>query len=214
MKQVIWVLVIGCLSAFGAMAEEMMDSKEAPKEIPEAESVTTNHSARIGGQTVRYTATAGLALQYNDEDEVIGQFGYTAYVKEGSMTSRSARSCSHTMVDRAPPRCGYTWAYWARAALPVDDTKVTGPAPYGAINNEYSILDVADLVMMDPVGTGYARPGGAGEGKDFWGVDQDIASVSQFIARYITDNGRWVSPKFVLGESYGGIRTGAWLTSC
>lgn len=208
MKQVIWVLVIGCLSAFGAMAEEMMDSKEAPKEIPEAESVTTNHSARIGGQTVRYTATAGLALQYNDEDEVIGQFGYTAYVKEG-VDDVSKRPIM--FAYNGGPGSASLWLHMGVLGprrVPVDDTKVTGPAPYGAINNEYSILDVADLVMMDPVGTGYARPGGAGEGKDFWGVDQDIASVSQFIARYITDNGRWVSPKFVLGESYGGIRTG------
>jgi carboxypeptidase C (cathepsin A) len=92
--------------------------------------------------------------------------------------------------------------------VPVVDTEVTGPAPFGAVNNEFSILDVADLVMMDPVGTGYAKPVGEGTGEDFWGVDQDIEASSQFIARFITDNDRWNSPKFVLGESYGGIRTG------
>jgi carboxypeptidase C (cathepsin A) len=92
--------------------------------------------------------------------------------------------------------------------IPVVDTEVTGPAPFGDVNNEYSILDVADLVMMDPVGTGYAIPEGEGSGEDFWGVDPDIAAASQFIARYVTDNNRWKSPKFVLGESYGGIRTG------
>lgn len=61
---------------------------------------------------------------------------------------------------------------------------------------------------MDPIGTGYARLVGEGTGEDFWGVDPDIDAASQFIARFITDNNRWNSPKFVLGESYGGIRTG------
>jgi len=62
-------------------------------------------------------------------------------------------------------------------------------------------------VMIDPVGTGFSRPVGKGEGKDFWGVDQDIQSVSNFIVRYLGDHGRWASPKFILGESYGGMRS-------
>ena len=70
------------------------------------------------------------------------------------------------------------------------------------------VLDVSDLVMMDPIGTGYAIPAGEGTGEDFWGVDPDINASSQFIARFITQHDRWNSPKFVLGESYGGIRTG------
>jgi len=62
--------------------------------------------------------------------------------------------------------------------------------------------------MIDPVGTGFSKPVGEGKGEDFWGVDQDIKSVSDFIAKYLTENARWASPKYVLGESYGGIRTG------
>jgi carboxypeptidase C (cathepsin A) len=62
--------------------------------------------------------------------------------------------------------------------------------------------------MIDPVGTGFAKPVGEGKGEDFWGVDQDIKSVSEFIVQYLTENGRWASPKYILGESYGGIRSG------
>jgi carboxypeptidase C (cathepsin A) len=62
--------------------------------------------------------------------------------------------------------------------------------------------------MVDPVGTGYSRPVGEAEGLDFWGVDNDIKSVSEFIVRYLTDSGRWSSPKYILGESYGGMRGG------
>jgi carboxypeptidase C (cathepsin A) len=61
--------------------------------------------------------------------------------------------------------------------------------------------------MIDPVGTGFSRAIGKGEGKDFWGVDQDVRSVSDFILRYLSQYGRWAAPKFILGESYGGMRT-------
>ena len=90
----------------------------------------------------------------------------------------------------------------------VEDLAVNGRGPFRRKPNAFSILDRTDLVMVDPVGTGYSRPLGEAEGGDFWGVDNDIKSVSDFIARYITDNRRWASPKYILGESYGGMRAG------
>ena len=155
-----------------------------------------------------YAATAGLALVYNDENEPIGQFGYTAYIKE-DVDDPANRPVM--FAYNGGPGSASIWLHMGVLGprrIPVVDTEVTGPAPFGAVNNEFSILDVTDLVMMDPVGTGYAVPVGKGSGEDFWGVDPDIAAASQFIARFITDNNRWNSPKFVLGESYGGIRTG------
>jgi carboxypeptidase C (cathepsin A) len=77
------------------------------------------------------------------------------------------------------------------------------------VPNEYTILDFADLVMIDPVGTGFSRAVGKGTGKDFWGVDQDARSVADFIVRSLNQSGRWSSPKYILGESYGGMRSGA-----
>jgi len=191
-----------------AIAQEDDAEEEAVKDEPKAESVTTQHSVRIDGNTIRYSATAGLALIRNDDDEPTGLFGYTAYIKDG-VDDSSKRPIM--FAYNGGPGSASIWLHMGVLGprrIPVVDTEVTGPAPFGAINNEYSILDVADLVMMDPVGTGYAKPAGKGSGEDFWGVDPDIDAASKFIARFITDNDRWNSPKFVLGESYGGIRTG------
>jgi hypothetical protein len=80
------------------------------------------------------------------------------------------------------------------------DTQFNTMGPFKRVNNDYSILDKADLVMIDPVGTGFSRPVGDAKGDDFWGVDDDIRSVSNFIARWVTEYGRWESPKFLLGE--------------
>ena len=88
----------------------------------------------------------------------------------------------------------------------VNDGGYAPPPPAQLVDNEYSILDATDIVMIDPVGTGFSKPLGDAKGSDFWGVDQDIKSVGSFIKRYVTDNGRWGSPKYVLGESYGGVR--------
>ena len=93
-----------------------------------------------------------------------------------------------------------------RAAL--EDLTSNTRGPFKLVDNEFSFLDRADLVLIDPVGTGFSRPVGKAEGKQFWGVDNDIRSVSDFIVRYLGEYKRWGSPKFILGESYGGIRTG------
>jgi len=208
MKAYAYWIILALFTAGAAVAQEEEAAAETKAEEPQAESNTTQHSVRIDGVTIRYSATAGLALIYNDDEKPIGTFGYTAYIKNG--VDDPARRPIMFAYNGGPGSASI-WLHMGVLGprrVPVVDTKVTGPAPFGAVNNEFSILDVADLVMMDPVGTGYARPVGEGTGEDFWGVDPDIAAASQFIARFITDNDRWNSPKFVLGESYGGIRTG------
>jgi len=208
MKQNFYATILMLSLSSVAFAQESDVAEEPDKDEPTAESVTTQHSVRIDGNTIRYTATAGLALINDDEEEPIGQFGYTTYIREG-VDDASKRPIM--FAYNGGPGSASIWLHMGVLGprrIPVVDTEVTGPAPFGAVNNEFSILDVADLVMMDPVGTGYARPVGEGTGEDFWGVDPDIDAASQFIARFLTDNNRWNSPKFVLGESYGGIRTG------
>ena len=83
----------------------------------------------------------------------------------------------------------------------VNDPSLNGPAPYKLEDNNFSILDVSDIVMIDPVGTGISRAVGKSKNADFWGVDPDIKSLSQFIKSYITDNERWNSPKYLLGRA-------------
>jgi len=83
----------------------------------------------------------------------------------------------------------------------------TPPAPYSLEDNPNSLLDLTDLVFIDPVGTGYSAAIAPGKNGDFWGVDEDARSIKQFIKRYLTAFNRWNSPKFLFGESYGTPRT-------
>jgi carboxypeptidase C (cathepsin A) len=86
------------------------------------------------------------------------------------------------------------------------DAEPAGAAPFEIVDNAQSLLELSDLVFVDPVGTGFSRAVGKGKNEDHWGVDEDARSVARFVQRWVTEHGRWASPKLVLGESYGGIR--------
>ena len=204
-----------CLLALITMpigAEETTgNAVEKPEEKP-AKSVEpmlfeSAGSVRIGGKNIEYTATAGTLVMKNENEEPIAEFGYTAYVRKGQ--GKSSRPI--LFAYNGGPGSASFWLHMGilgPVRTVVEDVAFTSIGPFHRVNNEYSILDRADLVMIDPVGTGFSRAVGETEGEAFWGVDQDIASVSDFIARYITNNGRWQSPKYLLGESYGGVRSG------
>jgi carboxypeptidase C (cathepsin A) len=177
-----------------------------PKATPAARVWTSRHEIRIGGAVLAYTATAGTMLITSDKDEPIALFGFTAYVKDGG----DPRTRPIMFAYNGGPGSASAWLHMGilgpkRTVLKDLESNTSGP--FRTVDNEFTILDRADLVMIDPVGTGLSRPIGKGEGKDFWGVDQDIRSVSDFILRYLTQYGRWAAPKFILGESYGGMRT-------
>src|SRR5256885_1232250 len=92
-------------------------------------------------------------------------------------------------------------------ALPISGPTPAGP--YRTVDNEFGVLDKSDLVMIDPVGTGVSHAVCDHRDEEFWAVDPDIDSVSRFIAQYVSDNNRWTSPKYLLGESYGTTRGAA-----
>ncbi len=187
--------------------ENSQDTIAAGVENPGPESAVTSHSIRIDGQTVKYTATAGWLIMENEKGEPIARFGYTAYERDG-VTDRTRRPI--TFAFNGGPGSASTWLHMGILGprrVVVTDEGYTPPPPSELVDNEFSILDVTDLVMVDPVGTGFSEPLGEAEGEDFWGVDQDIRSVGAFIRKYVTETGRWGSPKYILGESYGGIRT-------
>lgn len=166
----------------------------------------THHSISIGGVQINYTATAGAMILKNENDEPIALFGYVAYTKDGAdVTKRPV-----TFAYNGGPG---TSSYWLHMGVlgpkrvVVNDPESNAPAPYKMEDNQNSILDVTDIVMIDPVGTGISKAIGKAQNKDFWGVDQDIKSISNFIKLYVTTNERWNSPKFLLGESYGTLRS-------
>lgn len=181
---------------------------EAKAARPEPKASVTKHEVTIGSQRVAYTATAGYLIVDNAKGQPAAQFGYTAYVRDG--VADTARR-PITFAFNGGPGSSSIWLHMGvlgprRVVVP--DPDFAPPPPYDLVDNEHSLLDVSDLVMLDPVGTGYSRPVGEAKEEEFWGVDQDIDSVSRFIKAYVSANGRWASPKILLGESYGGMRAG------
>jgi carboxypeptidase C (cathepsin A) len=174
---------------------------------PEPRSSRTQHQVRIGGEVVRYTATAGWLIMKNDEGKPVARFGYTAYTRDG-VDDLARRPVM--FAYNGGPGSSSIWLHMGILGpqrVVVSDPAYSPPPPSQRVANEFSVLDVTDLVMIDPVGTGFSKPLGEAKGADFWGVDQDIKSVGAFIKRWVTENGRWASPKYLLGESYGGMRS-------
>jgi carboxypeptidase C (cathepsin A) len=191
------------LLAFSFTAIAQSDSAAATK----AEKFVTKHSIKIDNKPISYTATAGTFILKNEKEEPIAAIGYTAYTKDGEA---DASKRPVTFSYNGGPGSSSMWLHMGVMGprrVVVDDPSPNGPAPYKLEDNNYSILDVSDVVMIDPVGTGLSRAVGKAKNVDFWGVDQDIKSVSQFIKGYVNDNERWNSPKFLLGESYGTFRS-------
>lgn len=194
------IYLFACLSPLSAGDEHEQDASQA-----EPRQSVTSHQIRIDGQVVRYTATVGWLIQKED-GEPVARFGYTAYTRDGNF---SPGERPLMFAFNGGPGSSSIWLHMGILGpqrVVVNDAGYTPPPPANRVDNAYSIIDVADLVMIDPVGTGFSKPLGDAKGKDFWGVDEDIESVAAFIKQYVTENGRWASPKFILGESYGGIR--------
>ncbi|MEJ2514277.1 MAG: carboxypeptidase [Gammaproteobacteria bacterium] len=209
MKRLLLAMAV-CLALPMATPAQEADAAKAEATntpAPEAESSSTRHSVRIGGETVRYTATAGWLILKNEKGEPHARFGYTAYTRDG-IPDLARRPVMFAF--NGGPGSSSMWLHMGILGpkrVVVTDEGFSPPPPSQRVDNEYSVLDVTDIVMVDPVGTGFSKPVGEGKGEDFWGVDQDIRSVGAFIKQYVTENGRWASPKYILGESYGGIRS-------
>jgi carboxypeptidase C (cathepsin A) len=184
------------------------DVKESEPPAKEESSVT-DHTTRIGGETVSYKATAGTILLRNDKDEPTALIYSTAYTKS------DVKDLSHrpiAFIYNGGPGSSSVWLHmgaWGPKRVLTTDAQPVPPAPYTLSDNAYSLLDVADLVFIDPVGTGFSRATGKAHDKDFWGIDEDVKSLGQFITRYVSRNGRWNSPKYLIGESYGTFRSAA-----
>jgi carboxypeptidase C (cathepsin A) len=202
------LLALILATLFGtALAQDGEEEKpKAEVANPVAESSVTSHQVRIDGNNIRYKAVAGTTILKNDDGAPIANFGYTAYLKEGveDLASRPIM-----FAFNGGPGSASIWLHMGVLGpqiVTTKDAEFTGP-PFKRIPNEFSIIDRTDLVMIDPVGTGYSKPIGDTDGKEFWGVDADIKTVSDFIEQYVTENSRWLSPKYLLGESYGGMRS-------
>jgi carboxypeptidase C (cathepsin A) len=178
------------------------------KPIPDGEVSTTQQSVKINGVTIPLIAKAGTLQLRDENNNPIALFGFTSYTKE---VAKDAVPVNRPIIFSYNGGPGSS-SYWLHMGIMgpkrvvVNDPTNTPAAPYKLVNNEYSFFDLADLVMIDPVGTGLSVPIGKAKFEDFWGVDQDIRSISLFIKQYLNENGRMNSPKYLLGESYGTFR--------
>ena len=187
--------------------------KEKPAEPtpppPKEESSVTEHSIKIGGQTIPYKAIAGTILLKNEMDEPQALIYSTSYIRTDTKDT-SQRPIS--FIYNGGPGSASVWLHMGafgprRVVTP--NAESTPPPPYKVADNAGTLLDKTDMVFIDPVGTGYSRAVGKAQDKDFWGIDEDVKSLAQFITVYVNRNSRWNSPKFLIGESYGTFRSAA-----
>lgn len=188
---------------------EKAEKAAAEKPKPKEESSVTEHSIRLGGQTVPYKATAGTILLKDEKGDPTASVFYVAY------TRSEAKDLSQRPIAflyNGGPGSSTVWlhmgAFGPRRVVTVN-AQPTPPAPYKLEDNPSTLLEKTDLVFIDAVGTGYSHAEGKAKDKDFWGVDQDIEAFAQFIYTYVSRNNRWNSPKYLIGESYGTFRSAA-----
>ena len=185
------------------------DKKDQWMRLPIAQASVTQHRLSLGGKAIEYTATAGTLIVRDDDDKPIASIGYVGYTRRDG---KSAGVRPVTFAFNGGPGSSSFWLHMGVLGpkrVQVSDPTPTPAAPYHTTDNEFSLLDVSDVVMIDPVGTGLSHAVCDHRDEEFWGVDPDIDSVSRFIAQYVSDNNRWTSPKYLLGESYGTTRGAA-----
>lgn len=176
-------------------------------EVANRAPVVTRHTMRLKGQTLAYTATAGmLPIRNHGTGAAEGYIFYVAYTKDGA-SEPATRPL--TFVFNGGPGSSTVWLHMGafgpkRVKLMPDGS--APPPPYRYEDNPYTLLDQTDLVFLDPVGTGYSRAAKPALGPNFWGLNEDIRATGEFIRLYLTRHQRWGSPLYLAGESYGTTR--------
>ena len=189
------------------------EKAEIKNEIPKEVVSETKHTVVVGGKTLNYTATAGTIILKEEVEEDGGEISkpkasifFIAYTLDDD-SQASQRPL--TFSFNGGPGSSSVWLHLGvlgpRRVL-LDKEGFAQSPPYRLVNNDYSILDVSDLVFIDPVSTGYSRAVPGEKPQQFHDFKKDIESVGEFIRLYTTRYKRWSSPKFLIGESYGTTR--------
>ncbi|MDZ4274314.1 MAG: peptidase S10, partial [Erythrobacter sp.] len=194
--------------ALPAAAQDAPAAKsEATKnDAPVAQVKTRDLSGTFGGQRIAYKATIADTILTSDDGKPEAVIVTTSYVKTPADPSRPV-----FFIYNGGPGSGSVWLQMGafgpkRVAIP-SDARDDGAPPYPLLDNPDSLLDVADLVFIDPPGTGFSYLTQDTDPKKYYGLKQDGRAVADVIRRWLNDNGRWNSPKYIGGESYGTSRT-------
>jgi len=196
--------------------EEKKAEKKEEKPAPKDNLVETHHSVTIGGKEIKYTVTTGTMILKEEtpdrEKDTEGakpraQVFFVAYTRDGAR-DKSRRPL--TFSFNGGPGSSSVWMHLGllgpRRTVLEFDGNLPRP-PFKLTDNEYSLLDETDLVFIDPISTGYSRPVEGEKPKEWHDFKKDIESVGDFIRLYTTRYARWLSPKFLIGESYGTTRS-------
>ena len=208
----ILLLILVCLFLLfpaHSMQENLQAGQQAQiapaKTFFESASIT-NHTLNLDGKALSYTATAGYIPLKNDTGRTLAQIFYISYTKD-SQENIAQRPV--TFAFNGGPGSSSIWLHMGalgpkRVVIPDDGTGMS--RTYDLVDNKYTWIDFTDLVFVDPVGTGYSRAGEGVNPEQFYNLDEDVKIMGEFVRRYVTENQRWLSPKYITGESYGTTR--------
>ena len=187
-----------------AKAEAAKPDKDVVKASVQEDAQPVRRSIPLRGKTLAYTVTPGHLTIRNDKGEPIASMFYVAYTIPSAGHARPV-----TFLFNGGPGSSTMWLHMGSfGPMKVDASlpqTIAGP-PFRYGPNPDTLLDVSDLVFIDAPTTGLSRELGKAEPKDFFGVDKDLDAFTRTIQRYLTVYGRWNSPKFIIGESYGTTR--------
>src|SRR5437899_2148069 len=189
-----------------AATETAEKAPAPPKETPRDQISTTQHTINVNGQVINYTARAGTMVLKEEDGTPRANFFFISYTRDGADPARRPV----TFTFNGGPGSSSVWLHMGavgpRRVVYRDDEGHAAMPPYRVVENENTLLDVTDLVFIDPVTTGFSRAIPFKDASKFHGVDADVESVGEFIRLWMSRYGRWSSPKFLMGESYGTTR--------
>lgn len=207
MKHLLYAAALSALALTApALADDQNAKPESSAEMITPQVQTRNLSGTFGDQRVSYRATIGETILTDENGKQEAVIVTTSYIKTPVDASRPV-----FFIYNGGPGSGSVWLQmgaWGpkRVDVPGDGTD-DGAPPYPILDNPDSLLDVADLVFIDPPGTGFSYLTQGADPKKYYGLREDAKAVAKVIRRWINDNGRWNSPKYLGGESYGTTRT-------
>ncbi len=166
----------------------------------------TSHSVRLDGREIRYTDTAGTLPIRLEDGRLAARMFFVAYTKDGE----DAPTRPVSFLYNGGPGAATIWLHMGSFApkhVQMSDEGFQLAPPYHLVDNENSLIDVSDLVFIDAIDTGFSRVVAGVNNQQFHGQSGDLRAFGEFINTYLTTYGRWGSPKYLIGESYGTIRS-------
>ncbi len=209
-KPLLNTLLFCCIVSASLLAQQNGTDKPSSP-IPAPKVFASTHQGTFNGRQISYEVVAGETHLKNKEGKITGSMWSTDYLVK---TDPGEKPRPVVFIFNGGPGSASLWLHMGlfgpklvKVASNADADD--GAAPYQLANNPDCLIDIADLVFIDPIGTGYSQAVGEGKDEDFWGLEEDAASIADFVRSWITSHQRWNAPKYIAGESFGTTRAAA-----